>query len=290
MEQVSRMAAEVNKLIGSTLLAGNAVHFPEVGSLYVIVDQAGNKKIDFSSAAQGTHLVEIIKDRAGCTPEQAAQIYERWIGEVRTATLLKIEGVGDLQSKTFFMNAAFSKQLNQQTTITKTEETMETTPTPTPAPTAAPKKSNKGIIIIIVIILFALAGYFAYNAISKSQAEKARIEAIAKEKAAEQQRVADSIALAQIEAKRLAEAEAAAAQAVTPRYRVVYGVYKLRSNVDVAIKHINGQFGKDRAKEYPFEALTMVSMFESDSRNECQKFLMEYYDLYPDSWIHDSEQ
>ncbi|MFR9523203.1 MAG: hypothetical protein SNH94_01355 [Rikenellaceae bacterium] len=311
MEQVSRMAAEVNKLIGSTLLAGNAVHFPEVGSLYIVVNQEGTKNVDFSSAEQGSPLIEIIKDRAGCTPEQAAQIYDKWISEVRTPSTLTIVGVGELRTKSFITTDSFLQQLNNKPTTEENQTVMENQPTPAPvdtpvevptqkpatpaqpAPAPAnqePKKGgNKTLIIILVVAAVLVGGYFAYNSVSKAKAEKARIEAIAKEKAIEQQRIADSIALAQIKAQRRAQAEADAV-VVAPRYRVVYGVYELRSNVDVAIKHINGQFGADRGQEYPYGALTMVTMFESDSRNECQQFLMEYYELYPDTWIHDSEQ
>ncbi len=143
----------------------------------------------------------------------------------------------------------------------------------------------------VVVVVLAAVALFGYRAISKSNAEKARIEAIAQEKAAEQQRVADSIALAQIEAKRLADEQAAAeAVAVPPRYRVVYGVYELRSNVDVALKVIDKEFGEGSAQEHPFGAYTMVSLFESDDRSEAQNFLMENYDKYTDSWVYDSQR
>ncbi len=301
MEQVSRMTAEVNKLIGSSLLAGNAVYIPEVGSLYIVVNPEGDKRIDFSSAEQGGSLIEIIKDRAGCTPEQAVEIFSRWIEEVRTPKLLKIVSVGELRIKTFVAEESFAAQLNPNGTTPAPAPAPEPEPVsaPEPAPAAAepkyapapkPKKNNAVLWIALVVIAIAAGGYYAYDAHTKAAAEAARIAAVAAEKAAEQQRIADSIAMAEIEAKRLADAEAALLVDATPRYRVVYGVYELRSNVDVAIKYINAQYGANSAHEYNFGAYTMVSMFESDDRAECQKFLMEYYDLYPDAWVYDSEK
>ncbi|MFI3324031.1 MAG: hypothetical protein SNI45_06345 [Rikenellaceae bacterium] len=296
MEQVSRMAAEVNKLIGSSLLDGKAVYIPEVGSLYIVVNPEGGKRVDFSSAERGTSLIEIIKDRAGCTPEQGVEIFSRWIEEVRTPKTLLIVGVGELRIKTFVAEEAFMAQLNPDAAPAPAPAAAEPAPAAAPAPAepelVAPikKSSNKVLWIALVVILLAVGGYLGYTSYSEAQAEKALIEAAAREKAAEQQRVADSIAMAQMEARRLAEAEAALLAAKTPRYRVVYGVYRLRSNVDVAIENINAQYGDDRGQEYPYGPCTMVTMFESDDRDEAQAFLMEYYDLYPDAWVHDSEQ
>ncbi len=284
MEQLSRMAAEVNKLIGNSLLTAGCVYLPEVGSL-VVKEHEGSKRVEFSSAEQGRPLVEVIQERAGCSAEQASEIYRRWREEISHDSITPILGVGELRTKSFVTNESFLKQLNPK-------------PTNTTTPMAEyyqdqgkSKKSNKGVIIFFVALFLigAVIGFFAQRCSSKSKAEKARIEAIAQEKAQEQQRIADSLALAEAEANRLAEAETAAAD-TSPRYRVVYGVYTLRSNVDVAIKRINAKYGNGRAKEYPFGEKTLVSMFESESRSECQKFLMEYYELYPDTWIYDSKQ
>ncbi len=305
MEQISRMAAEVNKLIGLNLLEGGAIYLPEIGSLYTIVDDSGAKRIDFSSSEQGVSLVDVIKDRAECTPEQASEIFRRWLEEVRTTeSIIIVDGVGELRQKSFVAVNSFSDQLNTEIKIENSMEENQTpqeavpTPTPTPAPAPAQptneapekKKCSKGIIIILlIVIVVALAGFFGYKAISKSKAEKATIEAAAAQRAAEQQRVADSIAVAQIETKRIAEA-AAVASTTSPRYRLVYGVYELRSNVDVAIAKINKLYGEGSAHEYPFGAYTLVSMFESNDRSECQRLLMKNYETFPDAWIYDSQR
>ncbi len=316
-QQVSRMAAEVNKLIGGSLLAGNDIYLPEIGSLKIEQDNQGVKSILFSSEEQGTSLVEVIKERAGCTTEQAVEIFGRWKKELYFAEHTIIAGVGSIDSQSFKCLDSFEAQLNSQPE--KTEPTMEpTTPTPvveataaaaattqkqaapTPAPAPKPqpqepkeekKESNKTLILCIILILIAAGCYFGYRSISASKAEKAQIEAIAQAKAAEQQRVADSIALAHAEAQRAAEANIIASKDNSPRYKVVYGIYELRSNVDVAIAHINAKYGANAAHEYPFRnGLTLVSMFESNDRSECQKFLMRDYEEYPDMWVYDSQQ
>ncbi len=295
MEQVSRMAAEVNKLIGLNLLDSKAVNIPELGSLFITVNPQGIKSVAFDTKEPGLSIVEIIKDRAACTPEQATEIVSRWVAEVRTAEALVIEGVGSLNNDgTFTTKESFATQLNPNPPA---EAVAEPAPAPKVAkrvtPKVAPKSDKKkpcpkAIVAIIVLFIVAAGGYFAYTSIQKANAEKAEIERIAQERAVEQQRIADSIALAQIEAQRAAQEVVVVEE--PPRYRVVYGIYELRSNVDVAIKRINKEYGADQAHEYPFGTFTMVSMFESDSRQEAQNFLMENYDLYPDSWVYDSKQ
>ncbi len=278
MEQVSRMATEVNKLIGSTLLSGSGVWLPEIGSLHISENQHGIKRIDFCATEQGKTLIEIIMGRANCSKEQASEIYKRWREEIATPELVEIAGVGSLSLGKFIMAESFAKQLNPPIKEEKEQQ---------PTMNTKKEKNYTAIIVIVAAILIGVGGYFAYNAISKSKAEKAAIEAAAQKEAAEQQRVADSIALANVEAKQAADA---AVQVATPRYRVVYGVYKLRSNVDVALRHIDKEFGAGSAHEYPFRDRTLVSMFESNDRKECQRFLMTNYDTYPDTWIYDSEQ
>ncbi len=282
MENISRMAAEVNKLIGGKLLSNETIYLPSVGSLYIIEDSSPKKRVEFSSNEHGTSLVAVIEQKASCTSEQASDIYNKWLTEVRTSSLIAIEGVGELRGKSFITSQPFLTQLNPQYKETRTMERR----------TPKKKKGGVGIIVIIVLLLLLLvAGYFIFTRVKASQAEKAQIEAIATEKAAEQQRVSDSINLAQIEARRIAELEAAQeASSSGLRYRVVFGVFERRSNIDNAYTTIAKIPNSHGAKEYPFGARTMVSMFESDNRRECQDFLMTNYNDYPDSWVYDSQQ
>ncbi|MFR9504440.1 MAG: hypothetical protein SNH73_08370 [Rikenellaceae bacterium] len=306
MEQISRMAAEVNKLIGSNLLSGDALYLPEIGSLYIIESSEGLKKVDFSSSEQGSSLIDIIMTRASCTSEQANEIFSRWLTEVRNPSAIVIKGVGELRGKSFVMAEYFAAQLNP--TPAKRVEVVESPKVETdkkivvvePKKVDKPmaervenqsnKRSGKGLWIAVVIIFIAVCGYFTFNSIKESNEEKARIAQIAAEKASEQRRIADSIALAQTEAKRAADAALAVAPNQAPRFMVVYGVFEVRSNVDAAIATINKQFGNGSAHEYPYGRYTLVSMFESEVRSECQNFLMANYSTYPDAWVYGYKQ
>ncbi len=277
------MAAEVNKLIGGKLLSGESIYLPEVGSLYIVVNASQKKKVEFSSNEQGTPLIGIIEERAKCTSDQALEIYNRWLAEVRKEQALYIEGVGELRGKSFVGNRQFLNQLNPELYREVKQESNN-------------KKSNKKggmlpIVVAIILLLLIAVGYFIFTSVKASKQEKARIEAIARTKAMEQQRIADSVNLAEIEARRAQELlESESATTLGARYKVVYGVFELRSNVDNAIKNIPKIAGSHPAKEYPLGTKTMVSMFESDDRQECQRFLMANYDNFPDTWIYDSQQ
>ncbi len=303
MGQISKMAAEVNKLVGNRLLSGEAVHLPEVGSLCITMSTSHRKRVEFMIEPQGQSLVEVIKERAKCTDEESLLIYQRWLEEVRLDSTLTIEGVGELRANGFVTADSFAKELNP-IVVAEPEPAPEPVSAPVPAPKPAPKKivkqnsdkkpmtttpekkSSKGLIYtIIAVVVLLIGGYFIYSNISESRAEAARIEAEAEAKIKEAQRVADSIKIANLEAQRLAEE---AAKVVEPlRYRWVYGVFAEQSNVDNAVKFINSTFGEGTAKCYPFGACTLVSMFESNNRAECQRLLMDNYDTYPDSWIYE---
>ncbi|MFI3264682.1 MAG: hypothetical protein SNG38_05905 [Rikenellaceae bacterium] len=295
MKQISRMANEVNKLIGTTLLSGNSVYIPKIGSLYTTEDKE-TKSVCFTPEEQGKSVIELVQERARCTEEQASDIYDRWKTEVTQEDTITINGVAKISAGSAVVSDRFLEKLNAKPVEKpKKEEKTKKKKVDKPKkvkPIKEKKPMNKkGIIVIASLVAVIFIGYLTINSISKSNAEKARIEMIAKEKAAEQKRAADSVSRAQIEAKRIAEAEAkAAANKVPPRFRVVYGVYDLRSNVDVAIASINKRHGAGSAHEYPFGARTMVTIFESESRQECQKFLMENYDTYTNSWIYDAQQ
>ncbi|MFI3286799.1 MAG: hypothetical protein R3Y08_09135 [Rikenellaceae bacterium] len=281
MEHISRMAAEVNKLIGGRLLAGETLYLPEVGSLYIIVNSVGKKKIEFSSNQHGTSLISVIESRANCQTKQAVEIYNKWLSEVSNEQITTIEGVGVLRGGSFVTANNFSMQLNPGYSKVKMEKEK--------------KREKKRIapifIILIILLLLGVVGYYIGKQVKRAKVEKAHIEAVAQAKAAEQQRIADSVNLVKIEAVKAQERlDVATTAAQGARYKVVYGVFDLRSNVENAFKNIPKIAGSHEPKEYPFNNKTLVSMFESDDRGECQTFLMTNYDNYPDTWIYDSQQ
>lgn len=350
MEQISKMATEVNKLIGGKLLAGKSIYLPEIGSLYISMSSTQRKRVEFSSAQQGESIVDVIVARAKCSDEDGLKIYTHYIKEVKEGSRLSILGVGTLNAKSFATDEAFAKHLN-------TEPEPVAAPVKTPAPTAeptqvvepvvapiapikkvlvakvapsAPKaepkvepkvepkaepkvepkaepkaelkknpkpvatdKPEKGngakriIIAIAAAIVIAAGGYYLYNYIAERNAEAARIEAQEVARVKEAQRLADSIRLAEQEARKAAES-AVVVEQVAP-YRVVYGVFRDKRNADRALVTINKRFGEGSARALDFAGYTLVSMYESESRAACQNFLMANYDEFPDSWVYESK-
>ena len=82
------MVGEVNKIIYNMLVSGRGVYLPEVGSLYIERQAARKISADkllsprnvvaFQSGEQAPSLVAEIVAVAGCSDEQAADIYQRW--------------------------------------------------------------------------------------------------------------------------------------------------------------------------------------------------------------------
>ena len=116
------MVGEVNKIIYNMLVSGRGVYLPDVGSLY-IERQAARKitadkllsprnVVAFQSGEQAPSLVNEIVAVAGCSTEQAADIYQRWSVKTREGNNIKIGGVGVLNHKSFVMESEFASAIN----------------------------------------------------------------------------------------------------------------------------------------------------------------------------------
>ena len=100
------MVEEVNKIIYNMLIGGKGVLLPGVGTLYI--ERQGAKRIskdrllsprnavNFSSQAEGRSIVDEIVAIAGCSEEQARDIYDRWLAKTREGKRITIGGVGVL--------------------------------------------------------------------------------------------------------------------------------------------------------------------------------------------------
>ncbi len=119
-QQSNRMIAEVNKLIGNTLIKSGGIYLPEVGSLSVVTlppaigeAAAPVRKVEMTSEQQHRSIVEIICERGSCTPSQAAQIYQKWVEMVSMLnSKLLIKDVGEISDGCFTATAAFEERLN----------------------------------------------------------------------------------------------------------------------------------------------------------------------------------
>ena len=94
------MVGEVNKIIYNMLISGKGVFLPEVGTLYI--ERQGARKIsenkligprnvvNFTSQEQAPSLVAEIVSIAGCSEEQAQDIYNRWLLKTREGNTVTI--------------------------------------------------------------------------------------------------------------------------------------------------------------------------------------------------------
>lgn len=117
---------EIGRIIASRLTAEQTVFLPGIGTLGIRRTPARRistnriappcRTVEFSSSAQGPSLVDTIARTAACTPEQAAEIYRRWLDKSRDpqSGRLEIAGVGTLFQKSFRPDSAFDRRLNPQ--------------------------------------------------------------------------------------------------------------------------------------------------------------------------------
>lgn len=119
----SRMIAEVNKIIGNTLIKDGGVYLPNIGSLSVVTTHPSMGEATNSSAAptrtvslidEERHhpLTTIISERGNCTPNQATIIYKKWVEAVSDKSQIKIEGVGTIIDGLFTSSDSLLQQLN----------------------------------------------------------------------------------------------------------------------------------------------------------------------------------
>lgn len=115
---------EIGKLIARRLLAGEAVQLPEVGSLYTKriaarrlsrqLVEPPHRRVEFTDSPMGHSLIEEIAREAHCTPELAADAYERWRAKATCEGRVIIDGVGTLCLKSLSPTPEFEARLNPQ--------------------------------------------------------------------------------------------------------------------------------------------------------------------------------
>ncbi len=118
------MVAEVNRLVGDLLAAGQPLALPGIGTLRPEARPARriskkqvvppSRAIDFSSEVQGTTLPQRLAAAARCSEEQAEEIYRRWLGHTRQEGVLTLAGIGVLKEKHFTLDADFDRRINPQ--------------------------------------------------------------------------------------------------------------------------------------------------------------------------------
>ncbi len=121
-QQNSRMVAEVNKLIANALIKENGVFLPNLGSLSVetLAPQSKGKgamvgpsrAITFTTEEKHRPLMVVIAEYGNCTPNQAAQIYDKWLEAVKVGDDANIESIGQISGGEFFAAPEMLARLN----------------------------------------------------------------------------------------------------------------------------------------------------------------------------------
>lgn len=307
------MIEEVNKIIYNMLISGRGVHLPDVGSLFI--ERQGARKISedrllsprnvvaFSSREQAPSLIDEIVAIAGCAHEQAADIYARWIAKTRTEGVVTIGGVGELKGKSFVMEKSFNSAIN-----------------PKGVKTLIIRRRSNGWLYAVcgvcVVLALCVCAYLMWGdkLLPKRDAVPERVELLAEQSEAEP---AANAATAAEEVTSTDAPQAGAAsqpsqptpasqpsQAVQPAqvtavqssgqsatyaYYVVMGIFSTDANASRAIEQVRSKISNAACVVLPFKDKFMVTIYGSNSREECNTYARSYRDIYPDLWVYSTK-
>lgn len=303
------MVAEVNRLIADLLAAGQAVAFPGVGSLIPVRRAAHRiskremmpptRAIDFSSELQGKTLAEQIARAAGCSLEQAEEIYGRWLGHTYQDEVLTLEGIGILRQKHLTLEEAFDERLN-------------------PAgrkPMAVRRRRRPDWMLWVGIVAILIAGgigYYGYTKIYRTMGERTeqqQTEVVVPTEPQEITLAAETESAAEAQQETPSEAVAVPNVAEKPApvqptkpveqeqpevgvmnmqsgfYYVILGVYSSPENAKRAVEQAAEKDETMRCGVYRFGSKWMVSPFESEDHEAANLFRKAHAEQFPELWI-----
>lgn len=301
------MVGEVNKIIYNMLVSGRGVYLPDVGSLYIERQAARKISADkllsprnvvaFQSGEQAPSLVNEIVAVAGCSTEQATDIYQRWSAKTREGNIIKIGGVGVLNHKSFVMESEFASAINPKGVKT----------------IVIRRRSNTwlyAICAVCVLVALGFCGYIMFGGEQKIDAM--RIEPIAKvvEQPAAEQPATEGEVVQNAEGEANAAvsstnsssgnvatstntttqsaqpAETVVNSNTTYEYYVVMGIFSTEENAQRAVAQAESRINDVSCKVLPFKDKYMVTLFGSDKIGDCNAFANSYRDIYADLWVY----
>lgn len=299
------MVGEVNKIIYNMLVSGRGVYLPEVGSLYIERQAARKISADkllsprnvvaFQSGEQAPSLVAEIVAVAGCSDEQAADIYQRWSAKTREGSNIKIGGVGVLNQKSFVMESDFASAINPKGVKT----------------IVIRRRSNTwlyALCAVCVLVALGFLGYIMFGGEQKTAVKRAESMAQTEPQPAVEQSAAET-AVAEGQVNTTDNTTAAATTATTAtssdtstqtaqpadtatttsadyEYYVVMGIFSTEENAQRAIAQAESRIKDLNCKVLPFKDKFMVTLFGSDKIGDCNSFANSYRDIYADLWVY----
>ena len=300
------MVSEVNKLIFNALISDGAVHLPEVGTIFVERKAAGmvtrnsvgvpSYAISFSNHRDARSIVDIIVQIADIEVSQAMDIYERWLDKVRHGNELAIDGVGVLHNKSFVADNELLMQLNP---LGANELSIS-------------RRRGSGVVvpvIVLVILLLSIGGgayyYFTTHAVVESQNDVvvASNDVVVEEEVVEvdvpKLVVSDSLSDSVADEVYIDENETIDYGDVVVedvvedwranadiRHYVVVGSYSTEKNAERAINELSGKYNELLFSYFKLGSMYAVAAFGSTNREDCERFVSEYKQSFPQVWIH----
>ena len=297
------MVGEVNKIIYNMLISGKGVFLPEVGTLYI--ERQGARKIsenkligprnvvNFTSQEQAPSLVAEIVSIAGCSEEQAQDIYNRWLLKTREGNTVTIGGVGVLNHKSFSIESAFGAAINPKGVKT----------------IIVRRKSHAWLYILATVCVAVALGFFAYimwgdrlfgpakyvtteqtiEVATNGEADVQRENISAEGEAQVAQQTTEKAVAGQTVPKTEAESTAvsSAAHGDYYAYYVVMGVFSSEQNAERAVEQVRAQLADAVCAILPFKGdKFMVTVYGSDNYSECNDFVKRSREVYSDLWIY----
>lgn len=290
------MVGEVNKIIYNMLVSGRGVYLPDVGSLYIERQAARKISADkllsprnvvaFQSGEQAPSLVNEIVAVAGCSTEQAADIYQRWSVKTREGNNIKIGGVGVLNHKSFVMESEFASAINPKGVKT----------------IVIRRRSNTwlyAICAVCVLVALGFCGYIMFGGEQKIDAMRLEpIAKVAEQPATEQPATESAVAQnAEGEASTTIDSTSTSTQSAQPaetvangnadyEYYVVMGIFSTEGNAQRAVAQAESRIKDVSCKVLPFKDKFMVTLFGSDKIGDCNAYANSYRDIYADLWVY----
>ena len=299
------MVGEVNKIIYNMLVSGRGVYLPEVGSLYIERQAARKISADkllsprnvvaFQSGEQAPSLVAEIVAVAGCSDEQAADIYQRWSAKTREGSNIKIGGVGVLNQKSFVMESDFASAINPKGVKT----------------IVIRRRSNTwlyALCTVCVLVALGFLGYIMFGGEQKTAVKRAEsivqteVQPIVEQGVAEpavaegQVNTTDNTTAAATTAATTTSsdtstqvaqtADTATTTSVDYEYYVVMGIFSTEENAQRAIAQAESRIKDLNCKVLPFKDKFMVTLFGSDKIGDCNAYANSYRDIYADLWVY----
>ena len=300
------MVEEVNKIIYNMLISGRGVFLPEVGTLFI--ERQGARKIsddklvsprnvvNFTSQEQAPSLVSEIVRVAGCSEEQAADIYQRWLMRTRQDATITIGGVGVLNHKSFSIESAFAAAINPRGVKTLVVR----------------RKSNTWLYVLSAICVAIALGIFSFILWGDKSSNKTQTVAVAdKVESAEQTQLSESVVESAdttnistevtvqtsaqesggVEGQSVTKTDANIAANVAHHdyfaYYVVMGVFSTEQNAERAVEQARAKLSNPVCAILPFKGdKFMVTVFGSDSQAECSEYAKANRDVINDLWVY----